>query len=225
MKKLVVGALLAAPFAVQAMGFEAELGGASFTDRGDGFWYQEAFPYDLRLKTPVISAGIRQDLYQAGQYGVAFHANYVYMGKVHTEALAVADDANYNIQTKACNGECLPLAKWHGTGFSHGLRLTLEPYAYVYGWRVGIEAGYYISKNFWRMEIHDWQPSRNVAPQNLNVYDDGSWRAYPTFGVSIGRGNFDVVLRHYRNQSRTDPVYKFPAIWSKTTTLTVRYRF
>jgi hypothetical protein len=225
MNKFLVGALLAVPLAAQAMGIEAELGGAHFSDRGDGFWYQEGFPHILKLQSPAVSVGVTGDVIRQGQYGLAWHANYVYMGKVHTEAIATPDDRNYNLQTKSCNGECLPMAKWYGSGFSHGLRLTLEPYAYVYGWRIGVEAGYYISKNFWRMEVHGWQPDTTVPARDLTVYDDGGWRAYPTFGVSIGRGNFDVVLRHYRNQSRVDPTTKFPAIWSQTTTFTVRYKF
>jgi hypothetical protein len=225
MKKFLVGALLAVPLAAQAVGIEAELGVAYFADRGDGFWYQEGFPHILKLQSPAVSVGITGDAIRQGQYGLAWHASYVYMGKVLSEALATPLDQNYNLKTKSCNGECLPLAKWHGSGFSHGLRLTLEPYIHVYGWRVGLEAGYYISKNFWRMEITGVQTHPTVPPRDFLGYDDGGWRAYHTFGASIGRGNFDIVLRHYRNQSHADPSAKFPAIWSQTTTFTVRYKF
>ncbi len=225
MKRILLFLALCMPPIAHAMQFEAEIGGASFADRGDGFWYQEGFPHRLDLQTPAVSAGFTGDVMRYGRYGLAWHADYVYIGKVHTAALAVADDANYNLTTKGCNGECLPLGRWYGTGFSHGLRLTLEPYVMYRGWRFGVEAGYYISKNYWKMNVQDWQPTFDAIPRELTVYDDGNWRAYPTFGLSIGRENFDVLLRHYRNQSRTDPTTGSPAIWSYTTSLTIRYRF
>ena len=223
--KLLLALSLLFPCFSQAVEFDASIGAARFSDRGNMFWYQEGLPHQLQLSTLAVDAGFTGDIWRSGRYGVAWHANYAFLGPVKSNAVATPDDANYNRYTKSCEGECIAHSNFTGRGKAHGLRLTVEPYFYVDGWRIGVDAGVFFARNIWKMTVYDWVPERGAEPRTIRVDDSAGFRFYPTFALSIGRGNADVVLRYYRNQSRTDPTTGSPAIWSHTTTLTLRYRF
>ena len=223
MKRFLLLIALCLPMIAQAVQIEAEIGGAHFSDSGNMTWYQEGLPHNLRLQSPVVSLGIGGDLYASGRYGVAWHAAYAYMGPVRTDAVATPDDANYDRNTKSCRGECIAHSNFVGRGATHGLRLTLEPYVVHRGWRVGIEGGVFIARNSWDMTVYDWIPATGHTPKTIKVSDTSGWQAHPVVGLSVGRGNLDVVYRMYWNQSPKSTLY--PAIWSRTQTLTLRYRF
>lgn len=223
MKKLawLLGGILSPAYAVD---FEASIGAAKFHDLGNMTWYQEGLPHQLHLTTPAIELGVTGDIVR----GLAWHLGYVYLGRVRTDAVATPDDANYNKETKSCNGQCIAHSNFTGRGDSHGVKITLEPYVTYRGWRIGIEGGAYISKNRWAVTVYDWipNPGDGMGPRTIRVDDDSGWRASPVVGMSVGKGNWSIVYRHYWNKSPgPGTTTMYPAIWSRTQTLSVRYRF
>jgi hypothetical protein len=213
--------VLALPALAHAWDFEVGAGVAHFADRGNMFWYQEGLPHQLQLTTPALELGVTGDVVPH----LAWHADVVYMGRVRTDAVATPDDANYDPVAKSCRGQCIARSNFTGRGDSIGARLTLEPYTYVAGWRIGIEAGAYITRNRWTETVYDWRPNPDdgAGLRTVRVTDDSGWRVVPTAGASIGRGNVDLVYRWYRTRSPNGTLY--PAIWQNTQSLTARYRF
>lgn len=201
-----------------AVDFEASIGAAKFHDLGNMTWYQEGLPHRLQLTTPAFELGVTGDIIP----GLAWHVGYVYLGRVRTDAVATPDDANYNRYTKSCEGQCIAHSNFTGRGDSHGVKLTLEPYTVYRGWRIGIEAGAYVSKNRWAVTVYDWIGSPGDTPKTIRVDDRSGWRAAPVVGLSIGRGAWALVYRSYWNRSHGA---EYPAIWRRTDTLSVRYRF
>lgn len=223
MKSLILAFAFLFSTLAHAVDIEIGAGVASFRDQGDGTWYQEGLPHKLHLTTPAFELGLTDDLYRGDKFGIAWHAGYVFLGQVRTDAVATPDDANYSLQTKSCIGECLAHSNFTGRGYSHGVKLTLEPY-YVYnGWRFGIEGGAYISRNVWKVTIYDRVGFKGDTPYTVYTNDDSGWDTYPVAGVSIGRGNFDVSYRIYWNRSKKGTIN--PAIWRRADTITLRYRF
>lgn len=201
-----------------AVDFEASIGAAKFHDLGNMTWYQEGLPHRLQLTTPALELGITGDIIP----GLAWHVGYIYLGRVRTDAVATPDDANYNRHTKSCEGQCIAHSNFTGRGDSHGVKLTLEPYVTYNGWRFGIEGGAYVSKNRWAVTVYDWIGFPGDTPKTIRVDDRSDWRASPVVGLSIGKGAWAIVYRSYWNRSH-GAVY--PAIWRRTDTLSVRYRF
>ena len=214
-------ALLALPLAAQAVTLEAGIGVAQFKDRGNMFWYQEGLPHQLHLTTPNVEIGLTGDVLPH----LAWHADAVYMGPVRTDAVATPDDANYDPVAKYCRGQCIARSNFTGRGYSWGARLTLEPYTHVAGWRIGVEAGAYLTRNRWTETVYDWSPNPDdgLGLRTIRVDDTSGWRVVPTVGASIGRGNVDLVYRWYRTRSPNSTAY--PAIWQSTQSITLRYRF
>jgi hypothetical protein len=49
--------------------------------------------------------------------------------------------------------------------------LTIEPYYWVYGVRLGVEAGAYIHRDSWSEDVSGWQIDPSVAQQSLHLSD------------------------------------------------------
>ena len=118
--------------------FEAGIGGSAYSRGPDGLWIQDGFEHKLHLTAPAIEIGLTGDLLSRPKWGIAWHADYVWLGTVHTQGLATPSDANYNLKTKSCNGPCWPMANFLGSGHNSGFILTLEPHYDVNGWRFGV---------------------------------------------------------------------------------------
>ncbi|MDT6962947.1 hypothetical protein QTN24_15725 [Cupriavidus sp. SZY C1] len=226
MKKLLLSVALIAstlfPLAAHALDFEVGAGVARYTTRGNMMWYQEGFPHTLDLNAPAFEAGLADNFYQNGRFGIDWHASYVYMGNVHSDAIATPVDSNYDKVNKTCFGECYAMSRYVANGHNQGIKLTIEPnYTYM-GWRFGLEAGAYIFRPTWHATVYDVPPCKTCEPQTLNVASDSRIQVAPVVGVSIGRGGFSVAALHYFNKTRGDPT--FP-IWKSTTTLMLKYRF
>ncbi len=206
-----------------AADIEAGLGLSDHAKKNDGYWYQEGFPHKLELKALAVKVGVTGDLWQNNQVGISYHANWVHLGAIHSQALAVPDDANYNLDTKKCNGPCLPLANFVGSGHDQGLSLTLEPYKMVGGWRLAVEAGPYLHRPVWSEAVYNWQPDVSRAPTTVHVNNESKWILGSVVGVSVGRGNFTVSYQRFSNRSpESDP---YGPIWKGTNLLSVTYKF
>lgn len=203
---------------------EAAIGGSAYSKGVDGYWIQEAFPHKLQLTAPAVEVGITGDLYTSAKWGVSYHVDYAWLGTVHTDAEAVPLDANYNTQTKTCNGPCLPLARYQGSGHEAGFILSLEPYYRVGKWRLGVEAGPFVHKTVWTEDVsnivyNNWQP----APISLRYASSDGWRMGAVVGASASYNNFSLVYQHFFVRPTSNNAG--PAIWHSVDSLLVRYRY
>ena len=175
---LAIAAMLVLSGTTAHAGQWTALGGVSqFTPHGDGVWYQEAFPHKLHMTSP--SLGLRYD-------GDGWTAGYMHIGRVTSDALAVAldgriaGDGGYYSATKGCNGPCWPLSTWRGKGEVQGLFLGLtRPISPE--WTV--EGGLYLYRPTWRIDVPDWIGCRDCKPAPLTVEHDTRWQPGPYIGV------------------------------------------
>lgn len=223
MKRLIIAAtILAASSVAHAVDIEVAAGVAHYQPRGNMMWYQEGFPHTLNLNAPTFQIGLTDTLWQRGRWGIDWHADYVYLGEMRSDAIAT-DDGNYNKYTRSCEGQCTLKNRFQGKGWSHGVKLSIEPTYTFNGWRFGVEAGAFIHQNRWDTQI-DFRPyyADYATTMSYELHTDRRWQVMPMVGVSVGRGPVSVAATYYANKSRNDPVHSF---WQGTATLTVRYRF
>lgn len=204
--------------------FEAGIGGSAYNKGQDGLWYQAGFEHKLQLTAPAVEVGITGDLYAARNWGIAYHADYAWLGTIHTDAQAVPLDANYNAQTKGCNGPCLPLARYRGTGHEAGFALTLEPYYKVGAWRWAVEAGPFIHRTVWADDVTNiYYSHTQTTPISMQLVSSDGWRVGAVVGASVGYGNLTLAYQHFFTKASNSNAA--PAIWHGVDTLLVKYRY
>lgn len=203
---------------------EAGIGGSAYQRGPDGLWIQDGFEHDLHLTAPAIEAGLTGNIYQASRWGVSWHADYVWLATVHTQGLATPSDANYNLQTKSCNGSCWPMANYLGSGHNSGFILTLEPHYDYAGWRFGVEAGPYLFKNTWSVDVQGWRSTPDAAPENIHVENKAQWKLGYVVGASVGYKNFRLNYQYFANKEGVTASNPYPPVWSGTHVLLIKYR-
>lgn len=221
MKKLLIVAslfwLMVSAHAVTLLG-----GVSQFTDHGDGVWYQEAFPYQLKLRSP--SVGIRWDHRLTPSWGVAGGA--IHLGRVSSTAVATGidgyapGDRGYNAATKACNGDCGYLSHWYGNGSVYGL---FGMATYSRGpWSV--DAGVLAYKPQWTMHIPDWVGEcRDCPPISLTLVNKAKINVGPVVGVRYSTGPWSINAHAWYTKTRGgEPI----SLYNKFTyTLMLGYTF
>lgn len=219
-----LGCAAAAAHAESAFSIEAGIGGAAYQAAGDGRWYQEGFAHKLTLTAPAFEVGVTGPIYQSAKWGVDWHLDWTWLGTIHTDAMAVPDDANYNLATKKCNGPCMPLARYVGSGHDMGFMLTIEPHYDVGPWRFGIEAGPYLHRNTWAESVTGWTaPGDPNNPTGIYVNNDPKWQLGAVVGASAAYKNFSIAYQYFINRARsTDPT---PPVWNGTHVIMAKYRF
>src|SRR6201998_2191768 len=77
--------------------FEAGLGLAQYSDRGDGTWTQWGAPRNSEdLRAPIVTAGVTGPILARGKWGVDWHADYQYLGTADAQCLCTITDQNYD---------------------------------------------------------------------------------------------------------------------------------
>lgn len=209
-------ALLALPIAAHASWFSYEAGiGVTQFNTEDGRWYQEGSPHAVDARSPSLSAGLTGDLYARGSYGVAWHADYIYLGTVSASCSCVRDE-NYDTQHHMARGGTP--SDFTGSGHVQGVTLTLEPYTWSHGWRFAAEGGVFGYVQHWNeyVQVRDW-------PAELHVNAPGGVHFAPVAGVSIGRKNWSLSYRHYflkRNNA-----VEYPPLWNDADELRLTVKF
>jgi hypothetical protein len=205
--------------------FETGIGGSGYVRGGDGYWIQDGFQHHLQLTAPAVEAGLTGDLIQRDSWGVSWHADYVWLGTVHTQGLATPSDENYNLKTKACNGPCWPMANYVGTGHDSGFILTLEPHYDSNGWRYAVEYGPYIYRSTWTEHVYHWVSTPTAAPQDITVENQAKWKTGSVVGTSISHGNFTLAYQYFFNETHVTSGNQYPPIWRGTHALMLKYKF
>lgn len=203
---------------------EVGVGVSQFTTREDGLWYQEGFSHKLDMRSPSISIGLTGDV----NSWLSWRASYVYLGNARSSADAVPDATDYpngvggyNASTKSCNGACGPMRKFVGRGNLQGVYFTLEPHVTWNGWRFGIEAGPFLYRATWNVDIYN----TDGAPQ-WAAYEAMSYKPRIELGMvagaSVSRGHYSVAYQWFHAPTKWNPV---PAIWNNVHMITLRYSF
>lgn len=206
-----------------AIDYEAGIGFSHYLKKPDGYWYQDGFPHDMKMTTPAVQVGITDDLWQGDNFGIGYHADIVWLGTVHTKALAVPNDFNYNTTTKGCNGPCLPLATYTGSGHDQGVMLTLEPHYDYKGWRLAFEGGPYLHRPTWSEVVTGVQYTAESAPVTVHSENITKWTLGYVAGTSIGYKNFTLSYQYFSNDGvKGDPA---STIWKGTHLFSVKYKF
>lgn len=200
---------------------EAGIGGSAYKKAPDGYWYQDGFSHDLKLTAPAIEVGLTGNLYQSTHLGLDWHLDWAWLGTVHTDALAVPDDANYNAATKGCNGPCLPLARFQGSGHDAGVFFSLEPHIDYGGWRFGIEAGPYLHRVTWSEDVTDDRRWSNV-PIALHAAYSSGWTLGYMYGASVAYKHLSVVYQYFDSRGKAGDPYR--PVWTGTHMLLLKYR-
>ncbi|MDE2427030.1 MAG: hypothetical protein KGO96_14115 [Elusimicrobia bacterium] len=194
------------------------------TARHNGTWWQQGFPFALKLNRPAVMAGIR---YEATPH-VDLHADAVWLGRDSSSALATSDE-NYSATNPThCNGPCLPLSHFYGRGWAAGLRLVAGWHS-TGRWQWGLHGGPIEYREAWRMDVPDWYPSRRlpdgtyvtgtISPVHINR---AAWKLGWTVGATLTRGRYFASLDWYRDGAdikRPEGIY--PPIWRWHTLLTL----
>jgi hypothetical protein len=204
---------------------EAGIGGVAYKGSADGLWVQEGFPHKLELTAPAVEVGFTGDIIQRPSWGISWHSDWVWLGTIHTQSLATPSDDNYNTKTKLCNGPCWPLANYMGSGHDQGFIFTIEPHYDVGGWRFGVEAGPYIHRATWSVDVTGWRPTPDAAPVNLHVRNTPKWQVGAVIGASVSRNNFTLAYQYFMNRIPVSATEPYPPIWSGTHLLVAKYKF
>lgn len=216
------------PISAHAAALEIGIGMAQSQDRGNGTWYQNGFPHTLGLRSPVAEIGLHGDFMP----WLAWHTDLVDLGRYSVNSLDTPD-ANYSATSQThCNGACLPLAHYSGSGSIYGLSATLEAHT-TGSWQIGIEAGPLLYHHTWALSVPDWYPSTETSPGVFSAgpvspvsTSDSGWALGGVVGLSLEHSGLGLSLRHYSDGKGfprgTDP---WPPIWSGQTVLMLTYSF
>ncbi|MDR5758208.1 hypothetical protein [Caballeronia sp. LZ035] len=227
MKCALAALALSLPVLAHAVSFEAGVSSTNYGTQGDGTWYQQGLPHVLNLHTYGFSAGVTGTLYSRGSYGMDWHVDYVNLGHVSSSCDCTPIDANYSVPRQALikqPGYNAPLATFVGNGNAQGIALTLEPWIMYGGTRFGIEAGLFPYRPSWDVSVYNWQVTEGAAPRTLAVSTPHGLQLGQVVGVSIGRGNATLSLKHYFLPTKFDETHT-PALWKGANVVEFKYRF
>jgi hypothetical protein len=211
-------ASVAAPAIAAPVQFELGIGTSTYSTLADGIWYQQGLSHNLRLQVPAITAGITGAFHLSDHWSADWHADYIYLGSVHSDAMAVPD-ANYSVAKGACISQCNAgnQSRFVGNGNVNGLALTIGPTLRFGEWHAGAEAGAFLFRSTWRQTIY---PAGGGEAVHANYTPH--LQVKPVVGLSVGVGNFDFTLRYFADRSAWNP---YPTIWKGTTLLSTTYRW
>ncbi len=201
---------------------EGRVGATLYSQANDGLWIQEGFGGNVKLAAPAIILGFTGNLYDAQRWGVAWHADYAWLGMARSDGMATANDADYNLSTKRQNGN-LPLAHFVGSGHDYGFFATLEPYAKFGDWRLGVEFGPYLHNSQWSEDVTGLVWSAGQAPASAHVESHGGFHLSYVVGVTAHYKDIDASLMYFASGAKNGDPY--PSIYTRAWVMTVGARF
>jgi hypothetical protein len=198
MKRTMIAALMMAAATVSHaeswFEFEGGIGANRYGYQGDGTWYQQAAQHEISRNALAFSAGARFNLYQAENWGVRAHVDYVNLGRAVTHC-SCTSDANYNFEAHAIVNKAGPYWQFNGSGTQQGIALTIEPYLRYQGWTFGVEGGLFPYRP-------DWNETVFIDGQQIGINTPHKVQFGKVVGASVERGNLGVSYRHYWLPSR-----------------------
>lgn len=221
-RKLIAAGALLAPLVAQAVSIEAGAGVTAYKT-GDGTWYQEGVDHKLVDRPRAWSVGLTGDLYTSEFWGVAWHADYVNLGRASASCDCTPVDANYDPKNHVLLDDSVPRAHYSGSGYAHGAVLSIEPYLLYQRWRYGVEAGVMAYLPIWNETVTGWQPNVDIPAQNLQLSTPRAIRPVLVLGASIGRDKWTISYRHYFMRRANDP--NVPPLWNDADVIEYKLRY
>lgn len=197
---------------------ELGVGVSTYRDQGNGIWYQQGFPYSLSLTAPAVEGGLTGDVLQREHWGVAWHTDYIYLGSVHTNAIATTD-ANYDAQTQSCRGTCAAQTRFTGHGNVSGVALTLEPHYDWHGFRLGVEGGPFLFLPSWTESLTPATPVPGIGA--TTVHASARIKVGEVVGVTVAYKHLSVSLEHFFDKDQD----VYTPVWSSTNLVMATWRF
>lgn len=204
--------LLLVAITAESQAHELTLSGgiSQYTKSSDGFWYQEAFPYTIHNTTPAVSVkyltGSNHDNWQFG-------VSYNFLGHITSSALATASDANYNTDTKGCNGQCWPLSHWYGSGSVQNISILTH---WNHSSGLYLEGGLSITRAKWDVVVPDWRQCETCAPQPISVTEPKVYSYDPTVAVGYRKGLWSLQLNVSATHNKGDQYQMIYKAYSPT---------
>lgn len=179
---------------------EIGLGYSYAITNGDGTWYQKKFPHSMKRSRPVMLVGAYSEITPY----INIHMDFVDLGNYSVDSQDTPSDANYNPKSPTgCNGACLPMAHYMGSGNIYGFQFPLEIHTNG-NWKFGLEAGPFVYHSSWTVSVPNWYPSVQTSPTTWTtgpitpVYRSNSnWFVGDMFGVSVEHDTYKVSLNYY----------------------------
>lgn len=215
-------ALAASSCAAHAVTLEVGAG-TTFYNTHDGTWYQLGVTHKLTDAPRAWSIGLTGDLYTSAYWGVAWHLDYVNLGRASASCDCTPVDANYNAVTHQLISDNVPRAHYSGSGYAHGAVLSIEPYVTRNRWRFGLEAGVMAYLPIWNESVTGWQPDTSVPAQNLQLSTPRAIKPALVLGASFGRDNWTLSYRHYFLRRAND--LNVPPVWNDANVIEYKVRF
>jgi hypothetical protein len=205
---------------------EVGIGAAHYTTQ-DGRWYQQGMPganNNLSSKPPAFSLGFTGPIISRGKWGMDWHAEYVNLGRAAADCWCTPSDDNYDPNAhKYTQKVDVPSAHFTGEGRSQGAALTIEPYYWIDGFRLGAEVGAYIHRDSWTEDVTDWHASQSAPAQSFHI-DEKYWTVAPVVGASFGNGRFTLSYRHYFMRINSAGK-QTPPLWNDADVLEIKVKF
>lgn len=210
--------LFAISFNCFAMDGEISVGETHFAHPPDGLWYQQPFPHDIQLNSPSIALGISDYVSD----GIRYHAGYRYLGRVTSNAQAVASDALY-AKYGASAGNHIAMATWIGQGNVNMLYATLAPEYRVGDWTFAVEGGFTAYRSTWDEQVVNYQTTSNGPYQTSTLRHRPIIETGRTYGASIKYKQIEVVYSLFDITTTGDG---YPSAYvGMAQNISVRYRF
>lgn len=226
-KTLIAAAVMAASVGVHAQTFfEMEAGiGMTHYDTPNTRWNQENMPNNGVVKNaPEFSLGLTGHIISHGAYGMDWHADYVNLGRAAAQCSCTPIDANYNPSTKQrTNDYKVDDAFFTGSGRAQGVAMTLEPYYWTHGLRLGFEAGVFAYHSDWTEYVAGWSQNDTMAKQSFSL-SNHAWNIAPVVGASIGNGRVTLSYRHYFLHLNSQKA-SVPPVWNDADVLELKVKF
>ena len=216
------------PWCARSAQLEIGAGFAHASPRVNGVWYQQGFPYRLRLDPPVAELGVVQSL----SSHAAIHVDAVWLGSYASDSLDTPVDGNYNRSSPThCNGACLPLAHYVGRGSLGGVQALAERHTDG-PWRLGVEGGLFEYHSAWRLDVANWYPATakaggyTIGPITPIHTSDSRWATGFVLGVTAAHGRWSAALRLYTDGAGFAYNHNglWPPIWKRHIVLMIERR-
>ena len=232
---LLAALLLAAPASVCAqVRLEVGAGISHAGIRSNGTWYQQEYPHTMRTGAPAVSISLRWRL----RPDLDLITGMVDLGRYSVNSQDVPNDAAYAAHVR------LPLANYIGSGRLWGIRALIER-RWGDRWQVGVQAGPFIYRESWQMDVPNWYPSDPVgtkvwySPREIvGGYQAGPlvpihtadqrWAIGAIVGVTLSHRDspWALSLQYVRDGAKfSGHPGGWPPMWKSHMAVLVSYRF
>lgn len=189
---------------------------------GDGIWQQTYFAHSTDCNDPAYLIGVTGN---ADEYaptdGMKWHIDYVYLGKVKNWSIITPDDYNYRSDVGRLDTS-KALVNMYGRGSVQGVAFTLAPYKKFGEYEVSLEAGPYIHKPKWDVNVPDYCEVTGDPTFNSEYRHNPKIQPGAVVGAGITKGDWTLTWKIYFVQTSGD---MYTGIWKRPTNIMLIKKF